>query len=421
MREPKLHGPYPPKTPGGSQKYFVQWYDDDQSPRHSKQFTDEVRAQLFLQEKVQRRPIDTQMIILQKASFIEKAVAAFLEKDDEALLSVEAENTRLRDKLAALEKQLRTEQTRRNEKAPGAKPTGGQSINFRALQWAVAQRNLPAPARHILLIFAIHADERGYTWPGVDRIASISGQDPGTVRKGIEEILGKRRIFRTKKRRGATGQVKVYRLPRITYERGGKSNPFENDESEGKARDKRGISLGNSAPNNGIMKKEQEHHHQASDELMTLGTSVPLISSNEGSTSDPSESSIFVEGHHHQNHLAREHIKWPEFATWCGSQKGKPAKESRVHDGIPTEKGFRKWMRGQKPEWRNKQSQIDGYELDGEFLTPEEANRIAAENPRLLVEDRFRRARKMQLSDGNWWLEDESGAAISSSFLSPKR
>lgn len=166
------------------------------------------------------------------------------------------------------------------------------------------------------------------------------------------------------------------------------------------------------------MNNEQEHH--ASDELMTLGTSVPLISSNEGSTSDPSESSNFVEDHHHQGHSAREHIKWPEYATWCGSQKGKPAKDGRVHDGMPTEKGFRKWMRGQKPEWRNKQSQIDGFELDGKFLTREQANRIAAENPRLLDEGRLRRARKMQLSDGNWWIEDESGTVRSSS-LKPKQ
>lgn len=77
-------------------------------------------------------------------------------------------------------------------------------------------------------------------------------------------------------------------------------------------------------------------------------------------------------------------------------------------------------MCGQKPQWRNKQSQIDGFELDGKFLTREEANRIAAENPRLLDEDRFLPVRKMQLSDGNWRIEDESGTVRSSSFK-PKR
>lgn len=255
MREPKLHGPYPPRRPGGSPLWFVQWYDDDTGPRHSKQFTDELRAQLFLQEKVQRRPVDIQTILLQKLSFLEKASAAFLERDDEALLSVEAENTRLRDKLAALEKQLRTEETRRNEKAPSAK-SSGQSINFRAAGWAYEQEGLSVTAKAVLVSFAIHSNQHGYSWPGADRIASTWGMDRETVRRQIRDLLAKRKIFRTKKRRGATGQVKVYRLPKITYERGGKSHPFENDKSEGKARDKRRTSGGKSSTNKGTRNKE---------------------------------------------------------------------------------------------------------------------------------------------------------------------
>jgi hypothetical protein len=54
-------------------------------------------------------------------------------------------------------------------------------------------------------------------------------------------------------------------------------------------------------------------------------------------------------------------------------------------------------MNGQKPQWRNKRKKPDyndGFVLDGKFLTPEEANRIGAENPRLLDEGRFRTARK---------------------------
>jgi hypothetical protein len=54
-------------------------------------------------------------------------------------------------------------------------------------------------------------------------------------------------------------------------------------------------------------------------------------------------------------------------------------------------------MCGQKPQWRNKRKQpdyIDGYVLDGNFLTREDANRIAAENLTLLDEARFRPARK---------------------------
>jgi hypothetical protein len=57
-------------------------------------------------------------------------------------------------------------------------------------------------------------------------------------------------IYPTKKRCGTTGQVKVYRLPKITYESSGKCRSFRNNQSGGKARDKRGVSGGKSAPNN---------------------------------------------------------------------------------------------------------------------------------------------------------------------------
>jgi hypothetical protein len=141
------------------------------------------------------------------------------------------------------------------------------------------------------------------------------------------------------------------------------------------------------APNNGIMNKEHHHH----DELKTLGNSIPASPSN-------ATSSFFVEGHQkHQSKPARDHLKWPEYAAYCETQRGKTGKDGRVHDGIPTEKGFRKWLRGQKPQWRNKRKQpdyIDGFVLDGNFLRPEEANRIGADNPRLLDEGRFLPARK---------------------------
>src|SRR5262245_29052203 len=101
------------------------------------------------------------------------------------------------------------------------------------------------------MTFAMHANERGYTWPGVEHIASRWGMDRETVRRQIETLLVRRKIYRTKKRCGATGQVKVYRLPKNTYESSGKSHLFANDEGGGKARDKRGISRGKSAPNNG--------------------------------------------------------------------------------------------------------------------------------------------------------------------------
>src|SRR5215831_19279225 len=164
-----------------------------------------------------------------------------------------------------------------------------QSINFRAMQWAYEQDDLNVTAKAVLVTFAVHANERGYSWPGVERIASTWGMDRETVRRQIERLLVRRKIYRTKKRCGATGQVKVYRLPKITYESGGKRRCFEKNGSGGKARDKRGISGGKSAPNNRIIEERKKNH----DASKALGNSTPLASAN----GSPKSVSPFFEGH----------------------------------------------------------------------------------------------------------------------------
>jgi len=246
-----------------------------------------------------------------------------------------------------------------------------QSINFRAVQWAYEQDDLNVTAKAVLMTFARHANERGYSWPGVERIAFTWGMDRETVRRQIEALLVRRKVYRTKKRRGATGQVKVYRLPKITYESGGKCRSFGNHESGGKARDKRGVSGGKSAPNNDNDITTNTNH----DGIATYN-SIPCTLDNRNAQSVSSLSLGY------QNQPTQTHVKWPEFAAWCRS-KG----------GTPTETGFWKWLRGQKPQWRNKVNKAfdeTGYEHNGKFLRSDEANRLGRENPELLT--KFRKA-----------------------------
>ena len=224
------------------------------------------------------------------------------------------------------------------------------------------------------MTFAMHANERGYTWPGVERIASAWGMDRDTVRRQIEALLVRRKIYRTKKRRGATGQVKVYRLPKITYESGRKCRPFANEESGGKARDKRGISGGKSTPNIDNNRTQKKNHD------MAACNSMPDASGNDSAKSGSS----FFEEYQNQNQPVQNQVKWPEFVAWC-----------RRKGGQPTEKGFWTWRGKQKPQWRNKVKQSfdqTGYVLHGQFLTVEEANRMGKENPELLTQ--FRKATK---------------------------
>jgi hypothetical protein len=68
------------------------------------------------------------------------------------------------------------------------------------------------------MTFALHADQRGYTWPGVDHIAFTWRLHRATVRRAISSLLVRRTICRTKQTRGTTGQVKVYRMPRAARE-----------------------------------------------------------------------------------------------------------------------------------------------------------------------------------------------------------
>jgi len=107
----------------------------------------------------------------------------------------------------------------------------------------------------VLVSFAEHADHRGYSWPSVDRIAFTWSIDRRTVRRAIWALLVRHSLRPTRKRYGTTGQVRVYRLPKVTYESGGKMHRFENDRSGHKADTKGTISGGEMTPN-----KEQGIH-----------------------------------------------------------------------------------------------------------------------------------------------------------------
>jgi hypothetical protein len=131
-----------------------------------------------------------------------------------------------------------------------------QAINLDALRWAYAQDDLSVTMKAVLMSFALHANARGYTFPGVDHIASRWGMDRRTVRRQIHKLLVRRKLCRTKKRRGWTGQVRVYRLPKTIWGSGRKMHRFENDGSGAKAGTKRGQSGGEMYPEQGTRNTE---------------------------------------------------------------------------------------------------------------------------------------------------------------------
>jgi hypothetical protein len=137
-----------------------------------------------------------------------------------------------------------------------------QAVNVAAVAWAYGQVDLPSPiAKLILLVYAIHANGRGYTWPSTELVASIGCTDRGTVRRQIRTLLVRRLLSHTKKRFGSTGQVRVYRLPKITWESDAHSTALKGGQTGAKAVRKRCKSGTQSTTNKEHMNKEQRKHH----------------------------------------------------------------------------------------------------------------------------------------------------------------
>jgi len=90
-------------------------------------------------------------------------------------------------------------------------------INLQAVNWAREYDTHPPAERAVLFEFALHADNRGYTWPSAVGIASRWHHDDETITRAIGALLVRRAFSRTNKRRGKTGRLIVYRLPKITW------------------------------------------------------------------------------------------------------------------------------------------------------------------------------------------------------------
>ena len=155
-------------------------------------------------------------------------------------------------------------------------------------------------------------------------------------------------------------------------------SPLKNDAERPTERPTSGQQTANTRPLTNNDKKEKK---KKSDK-QTVGNSTPSASSN--------GKSDFCSGNYqNQNMPAQNHVKWPEFSAWCRSKRDK-----RGNPGTPTEQGFWKWLKGQKPQWRDKVRQKfdgeEGYELDGKFFTRDEANQRGAKDPKLI--EQFRKA-----------------------------
>jgi hypothetical protein len=219
------------------------------------------------------------------------------------------------------------------------------------LRWAYEQEGLSFAEKAALMSFALHSDRRRYTWPGVDHIASTWQLHRTTVRRAIEALLVRHRLCRTKKRRGETGQVKVYRLPKITYESGLESAALEKDQSGHKADTKRSPN----SPEQGTMKK------------------VRTTSCVNGEHNN--ENTLFARDTHN---MRRATVK--EDLVFEGKSKSKSkqgGKENLMNNPESLE--------GERVGGENLEAPPErGYRIDGKkFVKAEIANKMFANNPNL--------------------------------------
>lgn len=84
-------------------------------------------------------------------------------------------------------------------------------MSFEALSWAVRQRLDPVP-RLVLIGLGDRADKQGRAWPSVAWLSDFTGFHRTTVMKELVRLQRAQLIEPTGERKGATLQVKVWRL-----------------------------------------------------------------------------------------------------------------------------------------------------------------------------------------------------------------
>jgi len=86
-------------------------------------------------------------------------------------------------------------------------------MSLRALLWAFDQPVYSASKKLVLLALSNFSSDKGLSFPGVETIVQITGQNDKTVRKALSGLVDDAIIVDTGQRTGPNGMVKVYQLP----------------------------------------------------------------------------------------------------------------------------------------------------------------------------------------------------------------
>ena len=89
----------------------------------------------------------------------------------------------------------------------------GLQMSNEALNWAFSQHIKPASVKFVLVVLADHSNiPARLAWPSILRLCDRTGLDRKTIIKSLDVLEAQQRITNTGKRKGQTGQIKVYQL-----------------------------------------------------------------------------------------------------------------------------------------------------------------------------------------------------------------
>lgn len=85
-------------------------------------------------------------------------------------------------------------------------------MSIQAVSWVLSQDIRPSHTKFVLLAIADNADHNGFAYPSVETLSNKCSQDRKTVIDSLNELESLGLLRDTGDRKGATGQVKVYRI-----------------------------------------------------------------------------------------------------------------------------------------------------------------------------------------------------------------
>ena len=85
-------------------------------------------------------------------------------------------------------------------------------MSIEALTWAFKQKVRPSGAKFVLVALANMANERGEAYPSIAYLSDVTQQDRKSVIGHLDNLEDIGLIADSGKRKGATGQVKVYKV-----------------------------------------------------------------------------------------------------------------------------------------------------------------------------------------------------------------